>query len=104
MLIPMMKKSGYDTDFSVAVTVTSSCQGVLIPPSHNMILFSLAAGGVSIGRLFLGGLVPGLLLGVSLMVTSYIIAVKRNYPRGKKSLLKKCLRRCGPPSPVFLLV
>ena len=91
MLIPMMKKSGYDTDFSVAVTVTSSCQGVLIPPSHNMILFSLAAGGVSIGRLFLGGLVPGLLLGVSLMVTSYIIAVKRNYPRGKKIPFKEML-------------
>ena len=84
MLIPMMKKSGYDTDYSVGITVTSACQGVLIPPSHNMILFSLAAGGVSIGKLFLGGLIPGILLGVALMIASYIIAVKRNYPKGEK--------------------
>lgn len=56
ILIPMMTDSGYDKDFSVAVTVTSSCQGVMIPPSHNMILFAMAAGGgVSIGQLFMGG-------------------------------------------------
>lgn len=91
MLIPMMKKSGYDTDFSVAITVTSSCQGVMIPPSHNMILFSLAAGGVSIGKLFLGGLIPGVFLGITLMVTSYIISIRKNYPRGKKLPLKTIL-------------
>jgi tripartite ATP-independent transporter DctM subunit len=88
VLIPMMKKSGYDDDFSVAITVTSSCQGVMIPPSHNMILYSLAAGGVSIGRLFLGGLIPGLLLGLALSITCYIISVKRNYPKGDKVGLK----------------
>ncbi|HPF85814.1 MAG TPA: TRAP transporter large permease subunit, partial [Aminivibrio sp.] len=54
ILIPMMKKEGYDADYSVAVTVTSACQGIIIPPSHNMIIYSLAAGGVSVGRLFLG--------------------------------------------------
>ncbi len=84
ILIPMMKKNGYDDDYSVAVTVTSSCQGVIIPPSHNMIIYSLAAGGVSVGKLFLGGLVPGVLLGVGLMILSYIIAVKRGYPKGEK--------------------
>lgn len=83
ILIPMMKKSGYDDDFSVAVTVTSSCQGVMIPPSHNMILFSLAAGGVSIGKLFLGGLIPGVILGLVLMVITYVISVKRKYPKGE---------------------
>lgn len=91
MLIPMMKKSGYDTDYSVGITVTSACQGVLIPPSHNMILFSLAAGGVSIGKLFLGGLVPGILLGVALMIISYIIAVKRNYPKGEKMTVNEII-------------
>lgn len=84
MLIPMMKDDGYDDDYSVAVTVTSSCQGVIIPPSHNMIIYSLAAGGVSVGKLFLGGMVPGIILGIALMIVSYIIAVKRDYPKGKK--------------------
>ena len=74
ILIPMMTDSGYDKDFSVAVTVTSSCQGVMIPPSHNMILFAMAAGGgVSIGQLFMGGLIPGILLGIALMIMTAII-------------------------------
>ena len=64
IMIPMMKQKGYDADYSTAVTVTSACQGIIIPPSHNMIIYSLAAGGVSIGRLFLGGFVPGVMLGV----------------------------------------
>lgn len=83
ILIPMMKKEGYDSDYSVAVTVTGACQGILIPPSHNMIIYSLAAGGVSVGRLFLGGFIPGITLGIVLMTLSYIIAVRRNYPTGR---------------------
>ena len=62
--VPMMVEGGYDRDFSVAVTVASSCQGVLIPPSHNMVMYSLAAGGCSIGALFMGGAVPGITLGI----------------------------------------
>ncbi|MDF1617288.1 TRAP transporter large permease [Petrocella sp. FN5] len=90
ILIPMMKDNGYDDDYSVAVTVTSSCQGVIIPPSHNMIIYSLAAGGgVSVGRLFLGGMLPGVILGVGLMILSYIIAVKRGYPKGDKIPFKE---------------
>lgn len=83
VLIPMMKKQGYDSDYSVAVTVSSATQGVMIPPSHNMIIYSTAAGGVSVGALFMGGLVPGLLLGFVLMILTYMIAVKRNYPKGE---------------------
>ena len=90
ILIPMMTDSGYDKDFSVAVTVTSSCQGVMIPPSHNMILFAMAAGGgVSIGQLFMGGLIPGVLLGIALMVMTAIIARKRNYPKGRMMSVKE---------------
>ena len=90
MLIPMMKEKGYDDDFSVGVTVTSACQGVIIPPSHNMIIFSLAAGGgVSVGKLFMGGILPGIMLGVALMIISYIIAVKRNYPKERKFSVKE---------------
>lgn len=81
VMIPMMKKKGYGADYSVGVTISSAAQGVMLPPSHNMIIYSLAAGGVSIGALFMAGIVPGLLLGAALMVTSYVLAVKRNYPK-----------------------
>lgn len=93
MMIPMMVDKGYDDDFSVAVTVTSACQGVIIPPSHNMIIFALAAGGgVSVGKLFLGGLVPGVLLGISLMIVTAVIAKKRNYPKEKRYTKKEILK------------
>ncbi|WP_449539069.1 TRAP transporter large permease [Ferdinandcohnia sp. Marseille-Q9671] len=83
VLIPMMKKAKYDADYAVNVTVSSAAQGVMIPPSHNMIIYSTAAGGVSVGALFMGGIVPGILLGLILMVVTYLIAVKRNYPKGE---------------------
>lgn len=90
VMIPMMKKKGYDADYSVAVTVTSATQGIVIPPSHNMIIYALAAGGgLSISSLFLGGIIPGILLGIGLMATAYIIAVKRNYPAEKPSSFKE---------------
>ncbi len=94
MMIPMMVDKGYDKDFSVGVTVTSACQGVIIPPSHNMIIFALAAGGgVSVGKLFLGGLVPGVLLGVGLMIITAVIAKKRNYPKERKYTGKEKLKK-----------
>lgn len=89
VVIPMMEKQGYDKDYSTAITIASSVQGILIPPSHNMILYSLAAGGVSIANLFLGGIIPGIFLGVMLMILSLIIAVKRGYPKGRKYKLKE---------------
>ena len=93
MLIPMMVEDGYDADFSVAVTVTSACEGILIPPSHNMIIFAMAAGGgVSVGKLFLGGLIPGVGLGLLLMIPTAIIAYKRNYPKQEGYGWKKTLK------------
>ena len=92
ILIPAMVKDNYDADYSTSVTITSSIQGILIPPSHNMIIYSLAAGGVSVGALFLAGVIPGILLGLSQMVISYIIAVKRGYPKGRVIGLKESLR------------
>lgn len=91
IIIPMMKEKGYDDDFSVALTVTSACQGVIIPPSHNMIIYSLAAGGVSVGRLFLGGFLPGIMLGTSLMILCAYYAIRRNYPKERKYSLKEAL-------------
>ncbi len=82
-LTPIMRKDGYDDDFAVNVTATASTTGLLIPPSHNMIIYSIAAGGsVSIVSLFLAGIVPGILLGLALMVVTYLIAAKRGYPSG----------------------
>lgn len=91
MLIPAMEKEGYDKDYCVAVTVTSSTQGVIIPPSQNMIYYALAAGGVSISELFMAGMVPGIMLGISIMIVTYILAVKRNYPKGKSYTFKESL-------------
>ena len=92
IIIPMMKLKGYDEDFAVALTVASSTQGVIIPPSHNMIIYSLAAGGVSVGRLFLAGYIPGISLGLSMMIISFIIAKKRNYPKEPKVSFKEALK------------
>ena len=83
-LTPIMRENGYDDDFAVNVTATASTTGLLIPPSHNMIIYSIAAGGsVSIVSLFLAGVVPGILLGLTLMVVTYLIAAKRGYPSGR---------------------
>ncbi len=82
VLIPMMREKGYDADYAVNVTVTSATIGLIIPPSHNMIIYSIAAGGtVSVASLFLAGVVPGVLTGVCLMVAAYAVAVRRGYPR-----------------------
>lgn len=83
ILIPMMVDQGYDADFSTAVTITSSCEGLLVPPSHNMVIYATTAGGVSVGALFMAGYLPGALLALTLMVGSYLISVKRNYPKGE---------------------
>ncbi len=88
LLIPMMVDEGYDSDFSTAVTITSSCEGLLVPPSHNMVIYATTAGGISVGSLFLAGYLPAGVLAVSLMVGSYIISVKRNYPKGEPFNLK----------------
>ncbi len=95
ILIPMMVEQGYDDDFSTAVTITSSCEGLLVPPSHNMVIYATTAGGISVGSLFLAGYIPGALLALSLMVGSYIISVKRNYPKGDKFSVKNLVKQLG---------
>lgn len=88
LMIPLMVDAGYDDDFSTAVTITSSVEGLLVPPSHNMVIYATAAGGVSVGALFMAGYLPGALLAGSLMVGSYIISKKRHYPKGEKFSFK----------------
>ncbi|KCZ93374.1 C4-dicarboxylate transporter large subunit [Hyphomonas johnsonii MHS-2] len=80
---PEMKEKGYDADFAVNVTTTASITGLLIPPSHNMIIYAAAAGaGVSVGDLFLGGILPGVVTGVILMGVAAVVATRRGYPPG----------------------
>ncbi|MDV7143208.1 TRAP transporter large permease [Tropicimonas sp. TH_r6] len=81
ILIPVMKEKGYHADYAVNVTVTSSIAGIVIPPSHNMIIYAVAAGGgISVSKLFLAGVVPGVMMCLCLAVAAYWIAVRRNYP------------------------
>jgi C4-dicarboxylate transporter, DctM subunit len=79
VMIPGMKKAGYPADFSAAVTAASSTVGPMIPPSVPMIIVG-ALSGLSVGRMFMAGAIPGLMLGVAMMVTCYILARRRNYP------------------------
>lgn len=96
VLIPEMERKGYPRDFSAAVTVSGSVQAILIPPSHNMVIYSMAAGGtVSVAALFLAGLMPGLLLGAMLAVYCLYVARKRNFPKGEVIPLKQALKICG---------
>ena len=81
VMIPMMKREGYHADYAVNVTTHAALVGALMPTSHNMIIYALAAGGkVSIGALIVAGLVPALLLSVCKLVAAYFVAVKRGYP------------------------
>jgi TRAP-type C4-dicarboxylate transport system permease large subunit len=82
-LMPMMKAKGYDADYAVNVTATAAILGILIPPSHNMIIYAAASPeGVSVADLFLAGIVPGIITGLALAITAYVVAVKRGYPAG----------------------
>ena len=83
-MVPLMKDKGYPGDYAVNVTVTAAIVGLLIPPSHNMIIYSAASGiGVSIGDLFLAGVFPGLLTGFMLMLAAWIVAKRRDLPFGR---------------------
>ena len=95
VLIPEMERKGYPRDFSAALTVSGSIQAILIPPSHNMVIYSMAAGGsVSVAALFLAGLLPGLLLGAMLAVYCLYVARKKNFPKGDVIPLRQAIKIC----------
>jgi tripartite ATP-independent transporter DctM subunit len=104
----MMVDQGYDDDFSTAVTITSSCEGLLVPPSHNMVIYAMAAGGVSVGSLFLAGYIPGAILAVSLMVGSFIISKRKHYPKGDRfslvTLFKQLVKSFWALAAVIIVV
>ena len=93
VMIPQMIRSGYPRLFAVNVTISGSLQPLLIPPSHNMVIYSLAAGGtVSVAHLFMAGIIPGLLLGLSLMILCLYIARRDNFPKGDPISFRQALR------------
>jgi tripartite ATP-independent transporter DctM subunit len=93
VMIPEMEKKGYPRDFAAAVTASGSVQAILTPPSHNSLIYSLATGGtVSIAALFIAGILPGLLLSLTLMVMCVLFAHKRGYPKGERVPFRQALK------------
>jgi len=91
-VIPMMQEKGYDSDYAATVTAIASTQGILVPPSHNAIMYAIVAGGgISISKMLLAGIIPGILVGIGTAILAYIIAIKRGYPVEPKSNLHKRL-------------
>lgn len=107
LMVPQMKERGYGTDYAVNITVTAAIIALMIPPSHNMIIYSISAGGkISIADLFTAGLVPGLILALSLMAAAYLVAARRGYPTeekpGRRALGK--MFRSAVPGLILVLI
>ena len=102
---PMMEKEGYDRSFSAAVNISSATTGLIIPPSNILIVYSLASGGVSIGALFLAGYIPGLLMGLSLMVLASIFSIYKQFPRSERTTMSNVIKSFLSALPsLFMLI
>jgi len=105
VLIPKMKDEGYDADYAVNVTVASSVLGLVIPPSHNLILYAIAAGGaVSVGNLFIAGIVPGVLTACLLALAAYLQARKRGYDISEFSGLRAIITSFIAATPALIML
>jgi len=103
-MIPTMEKEGYDKNFSTAVTVTGSILGLLIPPSNVLIIYAVAAGGISIAALFMAGYIPGLLAGLALMIVAAGYAKKEGYPRAERIKMRAALQKLLQAGPSILMI
>jgi tripartite ATP-independent transporter DctM subunit len=105
IMVPRMDEEGYDRAYGAAVNITSATTGLIIPPSNILIVYSLASGGVSIAALFLAGYLPGIVVGLSLMIVAGVIAHRRKYPRADRVRLSVAFRRFLDALPsLFLLI
>lgn len=103
-MIPIMNQEGYDKNFNAAITVTAATTGLLIPPSNILIIYSLASGGVSVAALFIAGYLPGILVGLALMLVAGIISLRRKYPVGERSSLRQAIKTAIDAVPSLLLI
>src|SRR5918993_4086005 len=104
VLIPAMKRQGYAPGFAAALMASACVNGPIIPPSIPLVIYGLSASkGVSIVALFLGGLVPGLLLGLALMIAAYVISARRNYPTTRRGPLREIPRLVWPALPALMM-
>ncbi len=104
-MVPVMNKMGYHRDFNAAVSITAGTTGLLIPPSNVMIVYSLATGGmVSITAIFIAGVLPGILVGIALMVVAGIISQRRGYGKGQSVSMSEAIKRCLNAIPSLLLI
>jgi tripartite ATP-independent transporter DctM subunit len=103
-MTPIMRKEGYERSFSAAVNITSATTGLIIPPSNILIVYSLASGGVSIAALFLAGYIPGILLGIGLMVVAFIYSKKHKYKVNFTFTLKDAVKKFFDAVPSLLLI
>ncbi|MBV1908055.1 MAG: TRAP transporter large permease [Kangiellaceae bacterium] len=103
-MVPEMKKHGYDENFSAAVTAAAATTGMLIPPSNILIIYAIASGGVSIAALFVAGYVPGILVGLALMVVCSVYAIRKGYPVSERLPLKVALKKILAAVPSLFLV
>ena len=103
-MLPIMEKEGYDKNFNVAITVTASTTGLLIPPSNILIVYSLASGGVSIAALFIAGYLPGILVGLGLVAVAAIFSMIKKYPVGARTNFIDAMKKILDAIPSLLLV
>lgn len=103
-MVPAMKKEGYDAPFAASVTTSASILGLLIPPSNVMIVYAVAAGGVSIGALFLAGYGPGILAGITLIIAAMLVARKAGYPVSERLSLSESIRTVIPAIPSIAML
>lgn len=103
-MAPMQKKAGFPAPYSAAINVTSCISGLLIPPSNVLIVYALTAGGLSVAALFMAGYLPGILMGLAVMIVGAVIAKKRNYPLAPRPTLRIALKAFWDALPSMLLV
>ena len=102
MIIPAMVEEGYDADFSVALTASTSVVGPVIPPSVPMVIAGTLTS-ISIGKLFVGGMLPGIILGLSFLIPTYFISKKRNYPTKKRPPFNEIIKQTINAIPALLM-
>ena len=103
-IYPLQKKEGYDPKYCAAVNITSCPTGLLIPPSNVLIVFALVSGGTSIGALFIAGYLPGIVMGLGIMILAYIFAKKNNYPVEPKPEMGVVVKTTLDALPSLLLI